>query len=242
MVQSLATAPRKTVSAKSESPATTAHIEQPKESPKRAPRINFDRPPVVYTVTALALLQIAALFASSSVKLMVFGEWMNVGDFAVLLPISFETTILVATLAAFVFRARGEREHTKYAWAVLGLFTATSAVINFLANFIHDQAMQELLGAAFSPLLPIGSLLTIHLVALIAQESQANESDLVRRVRTEAESGLLRENREFRNRRILELTAEGLSPNAISKLGVGATATIREAVARAAIQQNGVTS
>lgn len=242
MVQPLAAAPRKTTAMKTDTPTATTHTEQPKEPTKRAPRINFDRRSIVSILLLLALLQVAALFTTSAVKLLVFGGWMNLGPFATLLPVSFETTLLVATLAAFVFRARGETKHAKYAWLVLGIFTATSAIINLLANSVHDPATQEMLGSIFSPLLPIGSLLTIHLVALIAQESQAHESSLVRLVRTEAESGLLRTNREHRTKRILELTAEGLSPTAISKLGVGATATIREAVARAAIQQNGVTS
>lgn len=238
MVQSLAAIPRKN-GGNAKLDLTTS--EPVKEQTKRAPRINFDRRAIVFALVTLALIQLIALFTSSAVKLYEFGHWMHLGSFSVLLPVSFEATIVVATLAAFVFRARGERGHSRYAWVVLILYTATSALVNSLANLVQDAAQQEVLGAALSPLLPIGSLLTIHLVALIAQESQAHESDLVRRVRAEADSGLLRENREHRNRRIAELTAEGLTPAAISKLGVGATATIREAVARANIQ-NGATS
>ncbi|KJL39893.1 DUF2637 domain-containing protein [Microbacterium trichothecenolyticum] len=125
-------------------------------------RINPDSPVVaVVAVVATAGLAITS-FLLSYAGLGAAAEWAHVsGWLAWAVPVTIDGSILVYTLAAFVFRHRGES--ARLAWASL----ATFASLSVIANGVHawddaPEALRTGIGVVVAGLAPIAVLITTH--------------------------------------------------------------------------------
>ena len=94
-------------------------------------------------------------------------------------PVTIDGSILVYTIAAWVFRARGES--ARLAWAALTLF----AVLSVVANAVHawgdsPAALRTALGMVIAGLAPVAVVLTTHTIGrLIIAPPDAAASDAV---------------------------------------------------------------
>jgi hypothetical protein len=125
-------------------------------------RINPDSPVVaVVAVATTAGLAITSFLLSYS-GLGAAAVWANVpGWLAWAVPVTIDGSILVYTLAAFVFRHRGES--ARLAWASLATFASLSVV----ANGVHawsdaPEALRTGIGVVVAGLAPIAVLITTH--------------------------------------------------------------------------------
>ncbi len=153
-------------------------------------------------------------------------------------PVTIDGSILVYTIAAWVFRARGES--ARLAWAALTMF----AVLSVVANAVHawgdsPAALRTGLGMVIAGLAPVAVVLTTHtigrliiappdaVVADAALEPEPPRADVV-----EIPAVVLVEvpdaEPEDRDARIVALRAENLSYAAIAEtVGVSKTTVSR---------------
>lgn len=94
-------------------------------------------------------------------------------------PVTIDGSILVYTIAAWVFRARGES--ARLAWGALTLF----AVLSVVANSVHawgdsPAALRTVLGMVIAGLAPVAVVLTTHTIGrLIIAPPDATVADAV---------------------------------------------------------------
>ena len=131
----------------------------------RPARINPDSlGPLIVAVTLTALLA-GVSFLLSFNGLADAATWANVPDWLAWgVPAYVDGAILVYTVAALIFRARGES--ARLAWASLALYASLSVA----ANGVHawPTAPEELkvaLGVLLAALAPVAVLLTAHTIA-----------------------------------------------------------------------------
>lgn len=106
--------------------------------------------------------------------------WARVpGELSWAVPVTIDGSILVYTIAAWVFRARGES--ARLAWAALTLF----AVLSVVANAVHawgdsPDALRTALGMVIAGLAPVAVVLTTHTIGrLIIAPPDAEAADAV---------------------------------------------------------------
>ncbi|QOI66968.1 membrane protein [Microbacterium phage GardenState] len=130
-----------------------------------AARIQPDSRAVLVVATVLTALLALVSFLLSFHGLAEAATWANVpGWLAWAIPAYVDGAILVYTLAALVFRARGESARLE--WGALAVFAALSVA----ANGVHawtaaPAALQVTLGVLLAGLAPVSVLLTTHTVA-----------------------------------------------------------------------------
>ncbi|UDL14829.1 membrane protein [Microbacterium phage Gretchen] len=144
-------------------------------------RIQPDSRPVLIVATVITALLAAVSFLLSFNGLAEAASWANVpGWLAWALPAYVDGAILVYTVAALVFRSRGD--DARLEWAALGLFAALSVA----ANGVHawttaPEWLQVALGVTLAALAPVSVLLTTHTIAklIVAPPGAAEEADPV---------------------------------------------------------------
>ncbi|MDR6868765.1 hypothetical protein J2Y69_003389 [Microbacterium resistens] len=128
-------------------------------------RVQPDSRPVLIVATVTTALLAAVSFLLSFNGLAEAASWANVPDWlAWALPAYVDGAILVYTVAALVFRSRGD--DARLEWAALALFAALSVA----ANGVHAWAtapgwVQVALGITLAALAPVSVLLTTHTIA-----------------------------------------------------------------------------
>jgi hypothetical protein len=125
-------------------------------------RINPDSPVVaVVAVATTAGLAITSFLLSYS-GLGAAAVWANVpGWLAWAVPVTIDGSILVYTLAAFVFRHRGES--ARLAWASLATFASLSVVANSVHAWVDaPETLRTGIGVVVAGLAPIAVLITTH--------------------------------------------------------------------------------
>ncbi|AWY06681.1 DNA binding domain protein [Microbacterium phage Zeta1847] len=129
----------------------------------------------VVITTALGL----SSFLLSYAGLTAAAEWANVPPWlAWAIPVTFDGAILVYTLAALVFRARGES--ARLAWLSLSLFTGLSVVANGLHAWdAAPEVLRTVLGIIIAGLAPVAVLLTTHTLArlIVARPDELDEPE-----------------------------------------------------------------
>ncbi|WDS51691.1 membrane protein [Microbacterium phage Barnstormer] len=128
---------------------------------------------VVATVATAALALVSFLLSFNG--LADAATWANVpGWLAWAIPAYVDGAILVYTLAALVFRARGESARLE--WTALGVFAALSVA----ANGVHAWAtapawLQATLGVLLAALAPVSVVITTHTIARLVVAPPAPE-------------------------------------------------------------------
>lgn len=132
---------------------------------RRPARLDPDTLPALVTAILLTSTLGAVSFVLSYSGLVAVAAWASVPPYlAWTVPVTIDASILVYTLAVFIFRARGERNAR--VWTSLVLFTAVSVAANAAhawdagAGDWHGYA-----GAAIAGLAPVSVLLTTHTLA-----------------------------------------------------------------------------
>ncbi|AWY04894.1 hypothetical protein PBI_FLOOF_58 [Microbacterium phage Floof] len=142
-----------------------------------ASRIQPDSRPVLIVATVITALLAAVSFLLSFNGLAEAASWANVpGWLAWALPAYVDGAILVYTVAALVFRSRGESARLE--WAALGLFAALSVAANGVHAWTTAPAwLQVALGVTLAALAPVSVLLTTHTLAklVVAPPTAAND-------------------------------------------------------------------
>jgi hypothetical protein len=131
----------------------------------RPARLDPDTLPSLIVAVALTATLGAVSFTLSYTGLVQVAAWASVPSYlAWTVPVTIDASILVYTLAVFIFRARGEP--TARAWTSLVLFTAVSVAAN--AAHAWDAGARDWhgwAGAAIAGLAPVSVLLTTHTLA-----------------------------------------------------------------------------
>ncbi|WDS52084.1 helix-turn-helix DNA binding domain protein [Microbacterium phage Caron] len=128
---------------------------------------------VVATVATAALALVSFLLSFNG--LADAASWANVpGWLSWAIPAYVDGAILVYTLAALVFRARGESARLE--WTALGVFAALSVA----ANGVHAWAtapawLQATLGVLLAALAPVSVVITTHTIARLVVAPPALE-------------------------------------------------------------------
>ncbi|WP_125772968.1 DUF2637 domain-containing protein [Antribacter gilvus] len=134
----------------------------------RTRRINPDTLPALIVAVLLTSLLGAVSFTLSYSGLSAVAEWASVPDLlAWTVPVTIDASILVYTIAVFIFRARAERGPLATAWTSLIAFTAVSVTAN-AAHAWDASALSDWhawAGAAIAGLAPVSVLLTTHTLA-----------------------------------------------------------------------------
>lgn len=131
---------------------------------------------VVATVATAALALVSFLLSFNG--LADAAAWANVpGWLAWAIPAYVDGAILVYTLAALVFRARGESARLE--WAALGVFAALSVA----ANGVHawetaPAGLRATLGVLLAALAPVSVVLTTHTIARLIVAPPAPVADI----------------------------------------------------------------
>lgn len=140
------------------------------------PRINPDSRAVLVVATVATAALALVSFLLSFNGLSEAAAWANVPSWlAWALPAYVDGAILVYTLAALVFRARGESARLE--WAALGVFAALSVA----ANGVHawttaPEGLQVALGVILAALAPVSVVMTTHTIArLVVAPPQSAE-------------------------------------------------------------------
>jgi hypothetical protein len=131
----------------------------------RPARINPDSLGVLVVAVSITVILAAVSFLMSYSGLVAVAEWAAVPpSLSWAVPVVIDGAILVYTLAALIFRARGEG--ARLAWASLSLFTGLSVVGN-AAHAWDAGAGDEraYLGSVIAGLAPVAVLLTTHTIA-----------------------------------------------------------------------------
>lgn len=130
-----------------------------------ASRIQPDSRPVLIVATVITALLAAVSFLLSFNGLAEAASWANVPAWlAWALPAYVDGAILVYTVAALVFRSRGD--DARLEWAALGLFAALSVAANGVHAWTTAPAwLQVALGVTLAALAPVSVLLTTHTIA-----------------------------------------------------------------------------
>ena len=128
-------------------------------------RINPDSRGVLYLAVGITVLLALASFLLSYAGLVAVAAWAAVPTWlSWAVPVTIDGAILVYTLAALVFRARGEG--ARMAWLSLSLFTALSVAANAAHAWDAGQGdPRSGLGAVIAGLAPVAVLLTTHTLA-----------------------------------------------------------------------------
>lgn len=132
---------------------------------------------VVATVATAALALVSFLLSFNG--LADAASWANVPSWlAWAIPAYVDGAILVYTLAALVFRARGESARLE--WTALGVFAALSVAANGVHAWTAAPAMlQVTLGVLLAALAPVSVVITTHTIArLVVAPVAAPEEDL----------------------------------------------------------------
>ncbi|GEB46982.1 hypothetical protein MTE01_29270 [Microbacterium testaceum] len=211
-------------------------------------RINPDSRGVLFLAVGITVLLALASFLLSYAGLVAVAAWAAVPAWlSWAVPVTIDGAILVYTLAALVFRARGEG--ARVAWASLSLFTALSVAANAAHAWDAGQGDPRAgLGAVIAGLAPVAVLLTTHTLArlIIAPPLRAEASETVAapwavaagRVWAadevgEPEADVAEPEPEPRDERILALRAQRWSLRQIAEeVGVGKT-TVERVLAKA---------
>ncbi|WP_164545144.1 DUF2637 domain-containing protein [Antribacter gilvus] len=131
----------------------------------RAARLDPDTLPSLIVAVVLTATLGAVSFTLSYAGLVGVAAWAAVpGYLAWTVPVTIDASILVYTLAVFIFRARGESNGR--AWTSLILFTAVSVAAN--AAHAWDASAHDwhgYAGAFIAGLAPVSVLLTTHTLA-----------------------------------------------------------------------------
>lgn len=140
-------------------------------------RIQPDSRPVLVVATVITALLAAVSFLLSFNGLAEAASWANVPAWlAWALPAYVDGAILVYTVAALVFRSRGD--DARLEWAALGLFAALSVAANGVHAWTSAPAwLQVALGVTLAALAPVSVLLTTHTIAklIVAPPGAADE-------------------------------------------------------------------
>lgn len=140
-------------------------------------RIQPDSRPVLIVATVITALLAAVSFLLSFNGLAEAASWANVPAWlAWALPAYVDGAILVYTVAALVFRSRGD--DARLEWAALGLFAALSVAANGVHAWTTAPAwLQVALGVTLAALAPVSVLLTTHTIAklIVAPPGAAEE-------------------------------------------------------------------
>lgn len=134
-------------------------------SARRPSRINPDARATLVVAVVLTVAIALVSFLLSFHGLADAAAWANVPAWlSWSIPGYVDGSILVYTVAALVFRGRGES--ARLAWAALALFGALSVV----ANGVHawptaPEALRVALGITLAGLAPVAVLLTTHTIA-----------------------------------------------------------------------------
>lgn len=142
-----------------------------------ASRIQPDSRPVLIVATVITSLLAAVSFLLSFNGLAEAASWANIPAWlAWALPAYVDGAILVYTVAALVFRSRGDSARLE--WAALALFAALSVA----ANGVHawtaaPEGFRVALGVTLAALAPVSVLLTTHTIAklIVAPPTVAEE-------------------------------------------------------------------
>jgi hypothetical protein len=131
----------------------------------RPARINPDSHGVLVVATSITAVLAAVSFALSYSGLVAVASWAAVPPWlSWAVPLTIDGAILVYTLAALVFRARGER--STLAWSALSLFTGLSMASNAAHAWTSGPGDgRAILGAVIAGLAPVAVLLTTHTIA-----------------------------------------------------------------------------
>ncbi|WP_336628488.1 MULTISPECIES: DUF2637 domain-containing protein [unclassified Microbacterium] len=143
-----------------------------------ASRIQPDSRPVLIIATVITALLAAVSFLLSFNGLAEAASWANVPAWlAWALPAYVDGAILVYTVAALVFRSRGD--DARLEWAALALFAALSVAANGVHAWTAAPAwLQVALGVTLAALAPVSVLLTTHTIAklIVAPPHVAEET------------------------------------------------------------------
>ena len=220
--------------------ARAAENSAPPSPPQRTARISVDKPWIGKSLAVLVTTQVVALLIISINGLMEIGRWMGTWELA--LAISLDATLITATVAALIFRARGERGHGIYAWTVLILFSMISMTLNALHVLVEDEPTQRLIAAACYALIYIAMLLILHLGVLVFIAPPDGSPELLRAQQLIADRGgksifsdpqsrvLGTPQRAAALRTIYELYEAGMKPARIAESLGSDPATIRKAI------------
>jgi hypothetical protein len=132
---------------------------------RRPSRIDPDtRPVLIVAVVITAALALVSFLLSFS-GLVAVADWAAIPSMlAWAVPVTIDGAILVYTLAALVYRARGES--ARIAWASLSLFTTVSVIGNAAHAATNGPGgPQGVLGAVVAGLAPVAVFLTTHTIA-----------------------------------------------------------------------------
>ncbi|WWV91893.1 excisionase [Microbacterium phage phiMiGM15] len=214
-------------------------------------RINPDSRGVLYAALGVTVALALASFLLSYAGLVAVAAWAAVPSWlSWAVPVTIDGAILVYTLAALVFRARGEG--ARVAWLSLSLFTALSVAANAAHAWDAGQAdTRAALGATIAGLAPVAVLLTTHTIArlIIAPPTERTTAVPERDAWAAAAERLwaadaLEQDEpaplslEERDARIRELAESDLSLRAIAReVGVGKT-TVSRVLERGAVAGN----
>lgn len=128
----------------------------------RAARLDPDTLPSLIVAVILTATLGAVSFTLSFSGLVEVAAWASVPDYlAWTVPVTVDASILVYTLAVFIFRARGESNVGAWTWLIM--FTLVSVAAN--AAHAWDASVRDwhgYAGAALSGLAPVSVLLTTH--------------------------------------------------------------------------------
>lgn len=151
----------------------------------RAARLDPDTLPSLIVAVILTGTLGAVSFTLSFSGLVEVAAWASVPDYlAWTVPVTVDASILVYTLAVFIFRARGESNFGAWTWLIM--FTLVSVAAN--AAHAWDASVRDwhgYAGAALSGLAPVSVLLTTHtlgelIVAKPEHHASAARSRVVR--------------------------------------------------------------
>jgi hypothetical protein len=131
----------------------------------RPSRINPDSRPVLIVAVSITAILAAVSFALSYSGLVAVAAWAAVPAWlSWAVPVTIDGAILVSSLAALVFRARGES--ARVAWLSLSGFTSLSVAANAAHAWESGTGdIRAVLGATIAGLAPVAVLLTTHTIA-----------------------------------------------------------------------------
>lgn len=132
---------------------------------RAVPRINPDSHGVlVFSVIVTAILGCVSFLLSYSGLVEVAAWAAFPPELAWAVPVTLDGAILVYTIAALVFRARGES--ARGAWGALALFTSLSVASNGLHAWEEGSGdPRAVIGVLIAGLAPLAVLLTTHTLA-----------------------------------------------------------------------------
>lgn len=117
---------------------------------------------LIFAVSITSLLAIVSFMLSFS-GLVASAEWASVPAWlAWSVPVTIDGAILVYTVAAYVFRERGDRGSTVLSWLSLALWAAVSVAANALHAAEVGPEVQRVVGVVIAGLAPVAVLLTTH--------------------------------------------------------------------------------